>query len=292
MRISVGSVPSSWGLGKLTSFYRELGQSPADYVYVGETSCPNRSCSWGDWISSVCGELTRAGKEVYASSLGLVRDETEYRAFDELAQRVRRVEINSPAFLGLGRSYPAVTGAFLNVYNSAATNILARNMVNRIVLPCELGFESIISIAKNSPVAVEVVVHGHIPVAISYDCHTARCFGRSPNECKMLCQQYPEGMILEAGHQQMFRIEGPQTLSAATYCLVEYLAVLEEAGIDTVRVLPQWDHTGRILRVYRDVLDHRMEPGDALEELKKLSSTSLCNGWFLEKAGWVYESPN
>ena len=90
-----------------------------------------------------------------------------------------------------------------------------------------------------------------------------------------------------------FRAESiSRILSAGTYCLVESLSLLAEAGVNTVRILPQESNTDRIVRIYRDVLDHRMKCRDALEELKTLSSMRLCNGWFLGKAGWVYESAN
>ncbi len=292
MKISVGPAPSHWGRNKIESFYRELAQSPADYVYLGETICGYRSCFSPDFLGRICDELTRAGKEVYASSLTLVKDERQYRAFKDLAQRVQRIEINSPAFLGFARRYPAVTGIFLNVYNSAAADILAERKVKRIVLHPELGSQSVATIAKRCTVDTEVVVHGHIPIAISAACQTARSLGRNGDGCGKLCRRYPEGMVLEAGDRPLFRIEGPQTLSAATYCLVEYLPQLAKVGVDTVRVLPQWNHTGRILRIYRYVLEHRRDCRDAAEELKAISPTGLCNGWFLGKAGWIYESPN
>jgi putative sterol carrier protein len=73
---------------------------------------------------------------------------------------------------------------------------------------------------------------------------------------------------------------------------VEYLEKLAETGVDTVRILPQWNHTIRIVQIYRDVLEHRMHCADAAKELKAISTGGVCNGWFLGKAGWVYESPN
>lgn len=292
MRLSVGSAPSNWGEEKLRSFYRELAASPVDMVYVGETICPDRSCFSPGFLKEICDDLTRAGKEVYASSLILVKDQKQYRAFADLVQQVKRAEINSPAFLALARRYPAAGGMFLNVYNSAAARVLARNMIERIVLPCELGLEAISTIAKRSPVAVEVVVHGHIPIATSITCTTARCLNVDDDNCEKVCRRYPEGMTLRAGDLPMFRIDGPQTLSAATFCLVEYLPELQQAGVDTVRILPQGNHTVRVAHIYRDVLDDSRKTRDALEELSALSNTGLCNGWFHGKAGWVYESRN
>ncbi len=292
MKISVGPAPSHWGRERIESFYQALARCPVDYVYLGETACPVRSCFSPDFLDRLCDELTRAGKKVYVSSLSLVRSEKQYRTFRGLAQRVQHIEINSPAFLGLARHYHAVTGMFLNVYNSATANILAKHKVERIMLPCELNFQSIASIAKRCTAATELIVHGHVPIGISRTCQTVRSLGYNGDGCGKLCQRYPEGMTLNAGDQPMFRVDGPQTLSASTYCLVEYLPQLAQAGVDTVRILPQWNHTGRIVHIYRDVLEHRRHCADVVEELKAISSGGLCNGWFLGKAGWVYESPN
>lgn len=292
MKISVGPAPSHWGRERIESFYHELARCPVDYVYLGETVCPVRSCFSLDFLDRLCDELTRAGKKVYVSSLTLVRNEKQYRVFRDLAKQVQCIEINSPAFLGLARHYNAVTGMFLNVYNSATADILAEHMVKRIVLSSELSFQSVASIAKRCTVATELIVHGHVPVGISSTCQTVCSLGYSEDECGKVCQRYPEGMVLNAGDRPMFRIDGPQTLSAATYCLVEYLPQLAKAGVNTVRVLPQWNHTGRIVRIYREVLEHRRDCRDAAEELKTISPTGLCNGWFLGKAGWIYESPN
>ncbi len=291
LKISVGPAPSHWPKSKLESFYRQIAQSPVDYVYLGETACPKRLCFEPDFWGKLCDKLTEAGKQVYASSLILVRDEKQYRDFENLAQRIKRIEINSPSFLGLAERYPSVTGMFLNIYNSTAAEILARRKINRIVLSPEMNLESIESFVKSCTVAAELIVHGHIPVAMSGTCQTVRSSGSNGDGCKRLCRRYPEGIVLKAGDRPLFRIDGPRTLSASTCCLVEYLEKLAETGVDTVRILPQYNHTGRIVQIYRDVLEHRMHCADALEELRVISPDGLCNGWFLGKAGWIYESP-
>ncbi len=292
MKISVGPAPSHWGKSKLESFYRQIAQSSVDYVYLGETVCQDRLCLGPDFWGELSDALTKAGKQVYASSLMLVKNEKQYRDFENIAQRIKRIEINSPSFLGLARNYPATTGMFLNVYNSTAAEFLARRKINRIVLPPEMNLESIGSFVKSCTVATELVVHGYIPVAMSGTCQMARTFGTNGDGCGRICQRYPDGIVLNAGDRPLFRIDGPQTLSAATCCLVEYLEKLVEAGVDTVRILPQCDHTIRIVQIYRDVLEHRMHCADAAKELKAISPSGVCNGWFLGKAGWVYESPN
>ena len=292
LRISVGPAPSNWGVTRLTSFYREMAQSSADYVHLGETVCPERPCLSPGLVNDICDELGKAGKEVYASSLTLARGGAQQEAFIALAERIGRIEVNSPAFLPLMRRYPAVSGMFLNVCNSTAARIFARHGAERIVLPCELGLDSIRAIAAKSPADVEVVVHGHVPIAVSGTCYTARCLGRAGNRCGRACEDYPDGMTLQAGRRQMFRVEGFHTLSAGTCCLVEYLAHLASAGVHSVRILPQTSGTGRVVRIYRDVIEGHRDCRSALEELRELSSGQLCNGWLAGRAGWIYESPN
>ncbi len=292
MNISVGPIPAHWGKDRVEKLCEELAQSPVDYIYLGETACLHRSCFSQVFLGKLCDRLTEAGKHVYASSPILVTDDRQYSAFKDLAERVQNIEINSPAFLGLARHYRAVAGMFLNVYNLAAANILARHGAERVVLPCELNFQSVASISRQSKAATECIVHGHVPIAVSRNCRTACSVGRTDQGCDKLCRRYPDGMVLEAQGQPLFRIEGRQTLSAATYCLVEYLPQLNRAGVDTLRILPQWDHTAQIVNIYRDVLDHRKCAADAAEELGSISTTGLCNGWFSGKAGWIYESPN
>ena len=295
MKLSVGPALWNWGADKLRNLYRELAQGPADTVYVGETVCPGRWNLSHDVLGTVCSELTHMGKAVYASSLILARGEEQRHLFEDFARGIGRVEINSPAFLQFAGNGPSVAGAFLNIYNSAAARVFSQYGVERIVLPYELGLKAITAIAREGGVAIEVVVHGHLPVGISSTCLTMRSLGRggsNNSQCGTVCRDYPEGMVLEAGDQPLYRIDGPQTLSAATYCLVEYLPQLEKAGVHTVRILPQWSHTDRIVRIYRDVLDGRREAQDARAELEELSPGALCNGWFLGKAGWTYESPN
>ncbi len=292
MNISVGPIPLHWGKDRVEKLCEELARSPVDYIYLGETACLHRSCFSQVFLGELCDKLTEAGKHVYASSPILVTDERQYSAFKDLAERVQGIEINSPAFLGLARRYRAIAGMFLNVYNFAAADILSRHGTERVVLPCELNFQSIASISRQCKAVTECIVHGHVPIAVSRNCRNACSLGRTDQGCDKLCGHYPDGIVLEAQGKPMFRIEGRQTLSAATYCLVEYLPQLNIAGVDTVRILPQWEHTAQIVNIYRDVLDHRKCAADAAEELRSISTTGLCNGWFSGKAGWVYESPN
>lgn len=123
---------------------------------------------------------------------------------------------------------------------------------------------------------------GHLEICTRADNH---CM-----EIQITDDGYPNGMVLEADDKPLFRIEGPLTASASTYCMVESLPQLTNCGVETVRILPHWSHTGRIVEIYRDVLEHRSSAGDALEELAMLAPEGLCNGWLFGKAGWSYES--
>ena len=191
MRISVGPAPCSWGEEKLTNFYQEIAESPADDVYLGEVVCAKRSCLSPEMVSHIARALAHAGKTLYLSSPALVTNQEERREFDLLWRHVKCVEINSTAFLATARSRPAVAGAFLNVYNSSAARMLGRLGVVRVVFPSEISREPLESLVKRSGLKVEVVVHGHIPIALSRNCHTARALMRDERSCGAACRRFP-----------------------------------------------------------------------------------------------------
>ncbi len=294
MRIAVGPAGSSWDREKTMGFYREIAEAPVDDVYIGEVGCAKRSWLTREIVESITERLTRAGKVVYLSSPALVTSPSQRRGFERLRGSFERVEINSPSFLTGPHSRSTVAGSFLNVCNSRALGALGELGIDRAVLPAEITRRSVGSMARYCSVKVEVIVHGHVPLALSRNCYTVRALAESCEDCGVACRDYPEGMVLAAGTRALFRVDGPLALSAGSYCLVEYLGWFEAIGVHCVRILAQSEGTGRIISTYRSLLERpgRGAGRRAADELRKLSPNGICNGWFTGKAGWTYESPN
>ncbi|WP_205684982.1 U32 family peptidase, partial [Poseidonibacter lekithochrous] len=71
---------------------------------------------------------------------------------------------------------------------------------------------------------IEVFAYGHLPLAYSARCFTARAENLPKDECETCCQHYPQGRrVLSQEQQQVFVLNGIQTLSGNCYNLGNHL---------------------------------------------------------------------
>ena len=79
----------------------------------------------------------------------------------------------------------------MSVHTLAGVKQLAEMGFTRAVLARELSLDEIEYIVKNSPIEIEVFVHGALCVSMSGQCYISEaCFGRSANrgECAQFCR--------------------------------------------------------------------------------------------------------
>lgn len=75
---------------------------------------------------------------------------------------------------------------------------------------------------------VEVLSYGHLPLAYSARCFTARSEDRPKDECETCCIKYPNGRnVLSQENQQVFVLNGIQTMSGYVYNLGNELASMQ-----------------------------------------------------------------
>ncbi|HCT9262077.1 TPA: U32 family peptidase, partial [Proteus mirabilis] len=98
---------------------------------------------------------------------------------------------------------------------------------------------------------VEVFAYGHLPLAYSARCFTARSENRAKDDCETCCQKYPQGrQVLSQENQQVFVLNGIQTQSGYCYNLGNDLTSM--AGlVDIVRLSPQSDEVFTTLKQFR-----------------------------------------
>src|SRR3989337_2223879 len=73
-----------------------------------------------------------------------------------------------------------------------------------------------------------------------------------------------------------------------TYTLVKVIEGLQAIGVKAIRISPQYQHTKRIVDVFRKRLDGMIGPDEGLAMLKETSPQGFCNGWYYGKAGKEY----
>lgn len=288
MQITLGPLLYFWPRERVQDFYRQIADTPADVVYLGETVCSKRrALRLEDWLE-LGSMLTAAGKTVILSSLSLIEARSEAGALKRLCDNGRfRVEANDMSAVQLlsERGLAFVAGPGINVYNVHALEVLLGAGMERWVMPFELtgaGLAAIVSAASERGLRprfqVEVFAYGRIPLAYSARCFTARAHNVPKDQCELRCMDYPDGLALGTRNGEPFlTINGIQTQSSRIYNLLPVWKEVRAAGADALRINPQQQGTPELLTALRGVLDG----GDAA----LAAGTAECDGYWYGAAG-------
>lgn len=268
-------------------FYQQAATSSADVIYLGEAVCSKRRATKvGDWLE-MAKSLAGSGKQIVLSTLALVQASSE---LGELKRYVENGEFLIEASdLGVvnmcaERKLPFVAGHALNCYNAVTLKILLKQGMMRWCMPVELSRDWLVNLLNQcdelgirNQFEVEVLSYGHLPLAYSARCFTARSEDRPKDECETCCIKYPNGRnVLSQENQQVFVLNGIQTMSGYVYNLGNELASMQGL-VDVVRLSPQGTDTFAMLDAFR-----ANENGAAP---LPLTANSDCNGYWRRLAG-------
>jgi len=287
MKYSLGSVLWYWPKQTLDDFYQQAASSSADVIYLGEAVCSKRRATKvGDWLD-MAKNLASSGKQVVLSTLALVQASSE---INELKRYVDNGEFLLEASdLGVvnlcaERGLPFVAGHALNCYNAVTLRLLHKQGMVRWCMPVELSRDWLINLLEQCDelgirdrFEVEVLSYGHLPLAYSARCFTARSEDRPKDECETCCIKYPQGRsMLSQENQQVFVLNGIQTMSGYVYNLGNELTSMQGL-VDMVRLSPMGNDTFAMLDAFR-----ANEQGEAP---LALAANSDCNGYWKRLAG-------
>jgi len=286
MQFSLGPVLYFWPKAQMLQFYREVADSDFDIVYLGETVCSKRRELKFDDYLAVAQMLREAGKQVCLSSMTLYEAPGELR---ELRKYVDNgeflVEANDVGAISMlqEQSLPFVAGAAINCYNQHTLRRLVGMGLKRWVLPVELSGQWLSNVLNQSVISdirdcftTEVFSFGHLPLAWSGRCFTARSENRSKDQCELCCIKYPEGrQVISQDGTQVFVLNGIQTQSGYRYNLVNQLSTMQNI-VDIVRLSPKLTGTFDWLAKFKANLG-----GQAPQQLSATDS----NGYWLQLAG-------
>ncbi len=290
MKVSLGPLLYYWPRAAVLDFYRQVAASAADVVYLGEVVCSRRhELGFDDW-HAIAGALAAAGKEVVLSAQALTESEGDLKLVRRVVANGRHaVEANDwGAVQLLSQAEGWVAGPHLNVYNPETLAVVAELGARRWVAPPEATRELVAGMAAAKPadLAVEVFVHGRVPLAMSARCFTARRSNRQKEDCGYRCIDYPDGALLSTQEGEPFlALNGVQTQSAAVYCLAAEIDELRAAGVGLVRVSPQSRGTPEVLAAWRALCDGSLRPAAAREALAALAPAALASGFWHGRSG-------
>jgi len=292
MKYSLGPVLYYWSKETLEDFYQQAANSRADVVYLGEAVCSKRRATKvGDWLA-MAKALADSGKQVVISTLALVQASSE---LNELKRYVDNGEFLLEASdLGVvnlcaERKLPFVAGHALNCYNAVTLRLLLKQGMVRWCMPVELSRDWLMNLLDQCDTLgihhqfeVEVLSYGHLPLAYSARCFTARSENRPKDECETCCIKYPTGRSMRSQEdQQVFVLNGIQTMSGYVYNLGNELTSMQGL-VDVVRLSPMGSETFAMLEAFK-----ANETGGAP---LPLASNSDCNGYWRRLPGLMLEA--
>ncbi|NUU68033.1 U32 family peptidase [Enterobacteriaceae bacterium BIT-l23] len=287
MKYSLGPVLWYWPTARLESFYTSAANSSADIVYLGESVCSKRRATKaGEWLAMAKG-LAAAGKQVVLSTMALVQAPSE---LNELKRYVENgdfmIEASDLAAVNMAaeRRLPFVAGHALNCYNAVTLRLLQMQGMVRWCMPVELSrdwLENLLNQCEDLGIRnrfeVEVLSYGHLPLAYSARCFTARSEDRPKDECETCCINYPNGRdMLSQEQQKVFTLNGIQTMSGYVYNLGNELASMK-GMVDIVRLSPEDESTLEMLNRFRD--------NEAGKAPLRLAPNGDCNGYWRRVSG-------
>ena len=290
MKLALGPVLYYWDRDTMLGFYDEMAGAPVDIVYLGETVCSRRHLLRLQDYLEIAQRLAAAGKEVVISTQTLIESENDVKTLHRIAENGDfRVEANDMGAVRLlANRVPFVAGSTLNIYNPQTLDLLAGLGATRWVMPVEMSREALIALGggrETSP-ETEVFAYGKLPLAFSARCFTARHHNLQKDDCRFRCLDYEDGLDLKTREGQPFlTLNGIQTQSALVYNLIGELDKLQEAGVGVVRVSPQAHHTGEILRLFRECIEQRLAPAQAMSQIEGLMPAASCNGYWYGRPG-------
>ncbi|MFQ6371289.1 U32 family peptidase [Shewanella sp. YIC-542] len=241
MKISLGPLLYCWSKPDVYAFYEQVAASNIPLVYLGESVCSRRrQVKWADYLA-LARMLKTSGKQVIISTLGLLENASE---LGELQRQLENgefvIEANDMAAVAMAheRQLPFVCGPSINNYNRATLDKMAQWGMQRFVMPVDLSRDWLQAVLTPMPAyEAEVIGYGHLPLAYSARCFTARLQGLAKDGCNTVCRQHPTGILTQTQeHQPLLRLNGIQTQSAACYDLRPQLTDMTAMGVAYFRV--------------------------------------------------------
>lgn len=288
MQFSLGPILYYWPKQKMLEFYQQAAESAIDIVYLGEAVChKRREFTFNDYMQTAH-LLREAGKQVCLSTMTLLEAPSELRELQRYCDNGDfLIEANDVGAISLlnERKLPFIVGSAISIYNQHALKQMIDLEMQRWVLPVELSQDGLTSILntdiiqqQRSAFEVELFAFGHLPLAWSARCFTARSEQRHKDQCELCCINYPNGRTVDSQDgQRLFILNGIQTQSGARYNLINQLPYMAD-NVDIVRLSPQSEHTFTWLEQFRNNVQ-----GEAPQPL----ADNDCNGYWLRLAGLV-----
>lgn len=291
--LTLGPLLYHWPAQRRRDFYARIAdEAPVDCVHLGEVVCSKRAPFADPDIPGIAERLHAAGKQVVLSSLALVTSDREIDALREQCDAGLLVEANDVSCLRALAGRPHVIGSLINLFNEGTLDYLERHGAIRVVPPPEVSAEGIGTLVQHARgMEIEVTAFGRQTLSVSARCYHARSRDLHKDGCQYACEEDADGLPVQTlDGQPIVMINGTQTMSHGYVALLEELSGLIARGVQRFRLSPQDVDMVAVAQLFRDVLDGRIDAGEAMQRLTGVvGAVPLVNGYMHGREGlaWV-----
>lgn len=265
----------------------------ADAVYLGAGSF-NARANARNFTPEELEEAVRychvRGVKVHLTLNTLVSDR-ELPAAAELIARAARANVDAFIVQDLGivslcrKIAPQVAlhaSTQMSIHSLEGVRRAAELGLSRVVLARELPMRDIALICQNSPVEIEVFVHGALCMCVSGQCYMSGVIGRrsgNRGQCAQPCR-------LPYGYD---RYEEKYPLSLKDQCLIDHLAELSAMGVTSLKIegrMKRPEYVATVTGIYRNALDTGTVSAAQRQTLQAaFSRQGFTQGYYLGKTG-------
>lgn len=241
---------------------RAAVQNGADAVYLGLSSCNARQGARNfspDELREAVKYCHIRGVQVHLTLNTLISDH-EMPQVADLIRTAAACDVDAFIVQDLGLVHlcrqmaPQIAihaSTQMSIHNLDGVRKAAKLGISRVVLARELNRREIAYICRNSPIEIEVFVHGALCMCYSGQCYMSAVIGRrsgNRGQCAQPCR-------LPYGYS---RSENKYPLSLKDNCLLAQLQDLQQMGVASIKIegrMKRPEYVATVTRIYRDVLD-------------------------------------
>ena len=268
-------------------------QNGADAVYLGYGSFNARMNAKNFTEEQLRGCVSYChvrGVKVYLTLNTLVLDR-EFKALSQVILEANRAGVDAVLVQDLGvlqqvrelaPDMPIHASTQMAVHNLYGVKKAAELGITRVVLARELTRDQIAAICRESPIEVEVFVHGALCMCHSGQCYLSAMIGRrsgNRGSCAQPCR-------MTYGYD---RHENRYPLSLKDNCLLSYLQDLERMGVACIKIegrMKRAEYVAIATKIYKDAVLGRPVTARQLRDLEKaFSRQGFTDGYFLGQKG-------
>lgn len=268
-------------------------QNGADAVYLGYGSFNARMNAKNFTAEQLRQSVSYChvrGVKVYLTLNTLVLDrelkDVSQVILDAVAAGVDAFIVQDLGVVGLIRQMapemPIHASTQMAVHNLDGVRKAAEMGISRVVLARELNRQQIAAICRESPVEVEVFVHGALCMCHSGQCYMSAMIGRrsgNRGQCAQPCR-------MAYGYD---RSENRYPLSLKDNCLIGYLRELESMGVSCIKIegrMKRAEYVAIATKIYKDAACGRPVTRQQLQDLGKVfSRQGFTDGYYTGSKG-------